>query len=75
MVAGTRERETALAARCSNAAREQLDAVRMHPLYPEILIRLEGVKGKLFEIDVERALYEVIKADRARRPFRHAGAR
>ena len=52
------------------AARDQLEEVCSHRLYPEILARLESISGKLFEIDIERAMYQAIKEEISRRTLR-----
>jgi hypothetical protein len=63
-------RESALTARCSTYAVEYLSQFRVHPLYPEIISRLESLSGTIYALDIERVFLEATKennrSDRAR---------
>jgi hypothetical protein len=65
-VGGTDEREAAVLARCSRYAAQYITQLRGHALYLEVLTRVEEVEGQLFELDVEHAFYESLRAERRR---------
>jgi hypothetical protein len=56
------EREAAVIARCSRYAAQYVEQLRDHALYAEVLSRLEAIHGQLFELDVESAFYEALRA-------------
>jgi hypothetical protein len=58
------EREAAVLARCSKYAAQYVTQLRGHALYVEVLDRLEAAGGTLFELDVEHAFYESLRAER-----------
>ncbi len=58
------EREAAILARCSRNAAQYITQLRNHPLYLEVLTRLEAIHGNLFELDAEQAFYESLRAER-----------
>lgn len=60
------EREAAVIARCSKYAAQYVTQLRGHALYVEVLERLEATGGQLFELDVEHAFYESLRAERRR---------
>lgn len=62
------EREAAVIARCSRYAAQYVEQLRGHELYAEVLSRLEALEGRLFELDVERAFYEALRAHHATNP-------
>jgi len=65
-VSDVSEREAAVLARCSAYAAQYVTQLRGHALYVEVLDRLEATGGKLFELDVEQAFYESLRAERRR---------
>jgi hypothetical protein len=73
-VSDANEREAAVLARCSKYAAQYVTQLRGHALYVEVLEALEATGGKLFELDVERAFYESLRAERRRSEGQgHAG--
>jgi hypothetical protein len=60
-VSDANEREAALLARCTRYAAQYVSNLRGHPLYSEVLSRLEALPGTLFELDVEHAFYESLR--------------
>jgi hypothetical protein len=65
MTSDINQRENALIARCSSSAgRELLESLRMHPRYPQLMAQLEDTKGTIFEMDIQQALYNVVKESR-----------
>ena len=59
-----KERETALAARCSTYAVGYLTQFRVHPLYPEIISRLESRPGTIYALDIEHVFLEATREKR-----------
>lgn len=57
-------REAALAARCSTYAAEYLTQFRVHPLYPEVLARLESLPGTIYAMDIEHVFLAATKEKR-----------
>jgi hypothetical protein len=58
-------RFAALVGRCSDYAKEQLMSLRNHPLMSNVMDHLEGIPGRLYASDVEKAVYEVVKRSQA----------
>jgi hypothetical protein len=65
-VGDANERGAAIVARCSTNAAQYITQLRGHALYLEVLARLEAIEGRLFELDVEHAFYEALRAERRR---------
>jgi hypothetical protein len=61
-MSGPDPREATILARCSRYAAQYLVNLREHPLYLKVLDRLEASPGALFELDVEGAFYESVRA-------------
>ncbi|MGQ0523544.1 MAG: hypothetical protein ACT4P8_07790 [Betaproteobacteria bacterium] len=61
------ERESALTARCTRYAAEYLFQFRVHPLYPEVLSRLEHLPGTIYALDIEHVFLEATRQKAARR--------
>jgi hypothetical protein len=59
-------REAAILSRCSKYAAQYIIQLREHHCYLEVLTRLEGTPGALFELDAEHAFYECLRAFRTR---------
>jgi hypothetical protein len=59
-----KERDSALAARCSTYAVEYLTQFRVHPLYPEIISRLESFPGTIYALDIEHVFLEATREKR-----------
>lgn len=55
------ERMAILMARCSNGACESLRELQRHEKFPELVARLEALSGPIYELDVEKHLFELLK--------------
>lgn len=64
------ERDAALAARCSTYAVQYLSQFRVHPLYPEIISRLETLPGTIYALDIEHVFLEATKEKKRLRSVR-----
>lgn len=54
-------RLAALRGRCTPDAIQQLEEFREHALFPELLIALEALQGKVYSADVQGAFYKIVK--------------
>ena len=55
------ERIAILMARCSNGACDLLRDLQRHETFPELVGRLETLRGTIYQIDVEKHLFELLK--------------
>lgn len=56
-----KERDAALSARCSPYAAEYLSQFRIHPLYSEMLSRLDARSGRIYAHDIEQLFLSLSK--------------
>jgi len=54
-------RLTALRGRCTPDAIQQIEEFRRHALFPELVVALEALPGKIYSADVQGAFYEIVK--------------
>jgi len=55
------ERLAILRARCTEGAREHLNELQRHEKFPELVARLEALKGTIYQLDVEKYFLEVVR--------------
>lgn len=55
------ERMAILMARCSDGAREYLRDLQRHERFAELVARLEGLEGTIYQLDVEKHFLELVR--------------
>ena len=60
---------------CSAAAREQLDQLREHPLYPLIIENLATTPGGIYSFDVQRAFENALRENSTKPELKRARIR